>query len=60
MKIHFWSSTQYSGFLKGLMRELNTRGFAALQRFQIAEASYRDAKSPFARLWLRVRQSPMR
>ena len=56
MKIHFWSSTEYSGFLEGLMRELRGRGFDARQRFQIAEASYRAAKSPFARLWLRVRQ----
>jgi glycosyltransferase involved in cell wall biosynthesis len=56
MKIHFWSSTEYSGFLEGLMRELNTRGIDARQRFQISEASYRVAKSPLARLWLRVRQ----
>ena len=56
MKIQFWSSTEYSGFLEGLIRELNARGFAARQRFQIVEASYRAAKSPFARLWLRIRQ----
>ena len=29
MKIDFWSSTEYSGFLEGLMRELNAHGFAA-------------------------------
>ena len=56
MKINFWSSTEYSGFLEGLMRELQAGSFAARQRFQISEASYRAAKSPVARLWLRVRQ----
>lgn len=56
MKIHFWSSTEYSGFLEGLVRELNTHRFDARQRFQISEESYRAAKSPSARLWLRIRQ----
>lgn len=56
MKIEFWTSTEYKGFLEGLMREFQMRGFAARQRFQISEASYRTAKSPFARLWLRIRQ----
>lgn len=56
MKIDFWSSTEYSGFLQGLVRELESLGFDAEQRFQISEASYRSAKSPLARLWLRVRQ----
>lgn len=55
-KIHFWSSTEYSGFLERLMKELNAHGFSARQRFQISESSYRAAKSPVARLWLRVRQ----
>ena len=56
MNINFWSSTEYSGFLEGLVRELQARGFDARQRFQISEASYRAAKSLPARLWLRVRQ----
>ena len=56
MKIQFWSSTEYSGFLEGLMRELNACGFASRQRFQISEASYRSARSPVARLLLRLRQ----
>ncbi|MGK0309938.1 MAG: glycosyltransferase involved in cell wall biosynthesis [Lentimonas sp.] len=55
-QIEFWSSTEYSGFLEGLMRELQARGFTARQRFQLSELSYRSAKSPLARLWLRVRQ----
>ena len=38
------------------MRELRVYGFAARQRFQISEASYRAAKSPLARFWLRMRQ----
>jgi glycosyltransferase involved in cell wall biosynthesis len=56
MKIRFWSSTEYSGFLAGLMRELSDAGFDAQQCFQISEASYRSAKSAPARLWLRLRQ----
>ena len=56
MKIRFWSSTEYSGFLAGLMRELNTQGFEAKQCYQISEASYRSAKSSPARLFLRFRQ----
>jgi glycosyltransferase involved in cell wall biosynthesis len=56
MKVNFWSSTEYSGFMAGLIRELNARGHAAKQSFAISEASYRSAKSPFARLLLRFRQ----
>jgi hypothetical protein len=56
MKILFWSSTEYSGFLAGLMRELTDAGFDAEQCFQISEASYRSAKSGAARLLLRFRQ----
>lgn len=56
MKIRFWSSTEYSGFLAGLMRELTEGGFEAKQCYQISEASYRSAKSAPARLFLRFRQ----
>ena len=56
MKVSFWSSTEYSGFLSGLMRELSDAGLHATQRFQISEASYRSAKSAPARLLLRFRQ----
>jgi glycosyltransferase involved in cell wall biosynthesis len=56
MKVSFWSSTEYSGFLAGLMRELNASGAKAEQRFQISERSYRSAKSTLARLFLRFRQ----
>ena len=56
MKIRFWSSTEYSGFLAGLMRELTEAGFDAQQCFNISEQSYRSAKSAPARLFLRFRQ----
>ena len=56
MKILFWSSTEYSGFLEGLMRELSDAGLSAEQCYQISEASYRSAKSAPARLFLRFRQ----
>jgi len=56
MKIEFWSSTEYGGFLEGLMRELRGQGFEAAQRFHISEASYRAARSTPARLFLRLRQ----
>ena len=55
-EISFWSSTEYSGFLEGLIRELNESGLDARQRFQISEASYRSAKSAPARFLLRFRQ----
>lgn len=55
-KVEFCSSTEYSGFLAGLIRELNAVNFDAKQCFQISEASYRSAKSTPARLYLRFRQ----
>ena len=55
-RIEFWSSTEYSGFLEGLMRELPAHGLETRQRFQILEVSYRGVKSPLERLFLRVRQ----
>lgn len=54
--VRFWSSTEYSGFLAGLIRELTDAGLPAEQCFQISEASYRLAKSTPARLFLRFRQ----
>ena len=56
MKLEFWSSTEYAGFLAGLIRELNDSGLDARQRFQISEASYRSAESAPARFLLRFRQ----
>lgn len=56
MKIHFWTSTEYSGFMESLITELNALGHEARQRFLISEASYRAAKSRPQRLWLRLRQ----
>ena len=55
-RIDFWTSTEYSGFMAGLIRELKGHGFEARQRYHISEASYRAAKSPGARLFLRFRQ----
>ena len=56
MKLEFWSSTEYSGFLAGLIRELNDSGLDTQQRFQISETSYRSSKSALARFLLRFRQ----
>ena len=56
MKLEFWSSTEYSGFLAGLIREFNESGMNVQQRFQISEASYRSSKSTPSRLFLRFRQ----
>lgn len=56
MKIRFWTSTQYSGFMEGLIRELNSKGMDAQQCYHITEASYRSAKTAPARIWLRFRQ----
>ena len=56
MKLEFWSSTEYAGFLAGLMREFTGTGFEAKQCYQISEASYRSAKSAPARVFLRFRQ----
>ena len=36
MKILFWSFTEYSGFIAGLMPELTDAGFDAEQCFQIS------------------------
>jgi glycosyltransferase involved in cell wall biosynthesis len=56
MIIHFWSSTEYSGFMEALTACLRERGYEAKQRFLISETSYRAAKSKPARFWLRIRQ----
>lgn len=56
MKVSFWSSTEYSGFFTGLIRELNQSGLEAKQCFHISEVSYRSAKTTPTRLWLRFRQ----
>ena len=56
IKVKFWSSTEYSGFTVGLIRELNNVGVESEQRFYISEASYRSAKSALARVFLRFRQ----
>jgi len=56
MKVEFWSSTEYTGFLAGLTRELRAREVDISQRFHISEQSYRAAATPLRRLLLRFRQ----
>ncbi len=56
MKINFWTSIEYGGFMEGLMRELGLKGINAEQKFNISEISYRSAKTPIERILLRLRQ----
>ena len=56
VKIVFWTSTEYSGFMAGLIRELQDLGHSAEQRYQIPEATYRASKSTSERFLLRIRQ----
>ncbi len=56
MKINFWTSTEYGGFMNALMSELQKRGIEARQRFNISEKTYRSATSSPQRLLLRSRQ----
>ena len=44
MKFEFWSSTEYSGFLAGLIRELEAQGIEARQRYHLTEARYEATK----------------
>ncbi len=55
MPIEFWSNTEYTGFMTGLIRDLDRMGFPARQQFQVSNEAYRLARSGIARLWLRVR-----
>lgn len=54
--VEFWSSTQYTGFMEAIMRELSHHGFSTRQRFQVSEASYRRNSGKISRLWVRFRQ----
>ena len=56
MRIKFWTSTEYGGFMHALMHALNKKGILAEQKFNISERFYRSAKSPLARIWLRICQ----
>lgn len=56
MKINFWTSTEYGGFMNALMRRLQENGVEAKQKFNISEATYRSAISAPQRLLLRFRQ----
>ena len=56
MKINFWTSTEYGGFMNALMSKLRVNGIEASQRFNILEATYRSARSTSQRLLLRLRQ----
>ena len=56
MKINFWTSTEYGGFMNALMSELRSNQIEARQRFNISEKTYRSARSTTERLLLRFRQ----
>jgi glycosyltransferase involved in cell wall biosynthesis len=56
MKINFWTSTEYGGFMNALMAKLGDNSIEANQRFNISETSYRSANSTPKRLLLRFRQ----
>jgi glycosyltransferase involved in cell wall biosynthesis len=56
MKINFWTSTEYGGFMNALIDELGHKGVQSQQKFNISETSYRLANSYPQRLLLRFRQ----
>ena len=56
MKINFWTSTEYGGFMNALMSQLRRNDIKASQRFNISEVTYRSANSTPRRLLLRIRQ----
>jgi len=56
MKVEFWSSSEYSGFLVGLIRELRKSGVNTVQEFHIQEATYRKSSTFLGRSLLRLRQ----
>ena len=56
MRINFWTSTEYGGFMRALMSELSNEGIEANQRFNISEVTYRSARTMPQRLLLRFRQ----
>ena len=56
MKVEFWSSSEYSGFMLGLLRELRASGLEAVQQSHIKEATYRKSNTRCARMLLRCRQ----
>jgi len=55
MPTEFWSNTEGSGLMTGLMRDLEQMDCPATQRWQVSNEAYRSARSGIARLWLRVR-----
>jgi glycosyltransferase involved in cell wall biosynthesis len=56
MKIFFWTSTEYGGFMNALMSRLRDNGIEASQAYNISEIAYRSARSAPQRLLLRFRQ----
>ena len=56
MKIIFWTSTEYGGFMNALMSRLRDNGIEASQAYNISEIAYRSARSAPQRLLLRFRQ----
>jgi glycosyltransferase involved in cell wall biosynthesis len=56
MRVEFWSSVEYSGFMESIIAHLQDLGIADVsQHFQISEHSYRSANGFCARLLLRLR-----
>ena len=56
MNIDFWTSTEYGGFMKALMKELSSKGLNSKQKFNISENSYRSSVTPLQRFILRFKQ----
>ena len=56
MKIFFWTSTEYGGFMNALMSRFRDNGIEASQAYNISEIDYRSARSAPQRLLLRFRQ----
>lgn len=52
-KIEFWSSTEITGFLEGLIYALRSKGYDANHQFLVSSTAYRN---PSSRLWLRFKQ----
>ena len=56
MKINFWTSTEYGGFMNALMQKLQEHGVDARQKYNISEHTYRSSRNSMERILLRIRQ----
>jgi glycosyltransferase involved in cell wall biosynthesis len=54
-RVEFWTSTEYTTFLPGLVAQLEERNYLARQRFQVSQADYWTARGRLARFALRAR-----